>query len=88
MTQHNGVNVKLSNSQVNKLKSAIKNENHVVRRLSPNMIGDSNDQTNFRLELLLRDRQVFSIRKAFSNNSSVDIKFSKTRLSKMILVLC
>ena len=88
MTQHNGVNVKLSNSQVNKLKSAIKNENHVVRRLSPNMIGDSNDQTNFWLELLLRDRQVFSIRKAFSNNSSVDIKFSKTRLSKMILVLC
>ena len=84
MTQHNGVNVKLSNSQVNKLKSAIKNENHVVRRLSPNMIGDSNDQTNFPHELLLTDRQVSSIRKAFSNNSSVDIKFSKTRLSKMI----
>ena len=48
------------------------------------MIGDSNDQTNFPLELLLTDRQVSSIRKAFSNNSSVDIKFSKTRLSKML----
>ena len=84
MTQYNRLNVKLSNSQLNKLKSAIKNENDVVIRLSPNMIGDSNDQTNFPHELLLTDRQVSSIRKAFSNNSSVDIKFSKTQLSKMI----
>ena len=84
MTQYNRVNVKLSNSQLNKLKSAIKNENDVVIRLSPNMIGDSNDKTNFPHEILLTDRQVSSIRKAFSNNSSVDIKFSKTQLSKMI----
>ena len=48
------------------------------------MIGDSNDQTNFPHELLLTNRQVASIRKAFSNNSSVDIKFSKTQWSKMI----
>ena len=48
------------------------------------MIGDSNDETNFPHELLLTDRQVSSIRKAFTNNSSVDIKFSKTQLSKMI----
>ena len=84
MTQYNRVNVKLSTSQLNKLKSAIKNENDVVIRLSPNMIGDSNDQTNFPHELLLTDRQVSSICKAFSNNSSVDVKFSKTQLSKMI----
>ena len=84
MTQYNRVNVKLSNSQLNKLKSAIKNENDVVIRLSPNMIGDSNDKTNFPHELLLTDRQVSSIRKAFANNSSVDIKVSKTHLSKMI----
>ena len=84
MTQHNRVNVKLSNSQLNKLKSAIKNENDVVIRLFPNIIGDSNDKTNFRHELLLTDRQVSSTRKAISNNSSVDIKFSKTQLSKMI----
>ena len=43
------------------------------------MIGDSNDQTNFPHELLLTNRQVVSIRKAFSDNSSVDIKFSKTQ---------
>ena len=84
MTQYNRLNTKLSNSQLNKLKSAIKNENDVVIRLSPNMIGDSNDKTNFPHELLLTDRQVSSIRKAFSNNLSVDIKFSKTQLSKMI----
>ena len=82
MTQYNGVNVKLSNSQHNKVKSAIKNENDVVIRLSSNMIGDSNDKTNFPHELLLTDRQAF--RKAFSNNSSVDIKFSKYQLSKLI----
>ena len=62
MTQCNRVNVKLSNSQLNKLKSAIKNENDVVIRLSPNMIGDSNDKTNFLHELLLTDRQVSSTR--------------------------
>ena len=84
MTQYNRLNTKLSNSQLNKLKSAIKNENDVVIRLSPNMIGDSNDKGNFPHELLLTDRQVSSIRKAFSNNSSADIKFSKTQLSKMI----
>ena len=84
MTQYNRLNLKLSNSQLSKLKSAIKNETDVVIRLSPNMIGDSNDETNFSHKLLLTDRQVSSIRKAFSNNSSVDIKFSKTQLSKII----
>ena len=48
------------------------------------MIGDSNGEANFPHELLLTDRQVYSIRKTFANNSSVDIKFSKTQLSKMM----
>ena len=82
MTQYNRLNVKLSNSQLNKLKSAIKNETELVIRLSPNMIGDSNDETNFPHELLLTDRQVSSICKVFANNSSTNIKFSKTQLSK------
>ena len=84
MTQYNKINIKLSTSQLNKLKSAIKNETEVIIRISPNMIGNSNDETNFLHELLLKDRQVFSIRKAFSNNSSANIKFSKTQVSKMI----
>ena len=82
MTQYNRVNVKLSTSQLNKLKFAIKNENDVVIRLSLNMIGDSNDKGNFPHELLFAE--VSSIRKAFANNSLVDIKFSKAQLSKMI----
>ena len=47
MTQHNSLNVKLSNSQLNKLKSSIKNEADVVLRISSNMISNSNDNTNF-----------------------------------------
>ena len=76
MTQYNGLNVKLSTSQLSKLKSAIKNENDVVLRLSSNMVGNSNDNTNFPHELLLTNRQVENIRKAFANHSSMDIKFS------------
>ena len=82
MTQYNSLNVKLSNSQLNKFKSAIKNETEVVLRLSSNMIGDN--ETNFPHQLLLTNRQVANIRKAFANNSSIDIKLSKTQLSKMI----
>ena len=84
MTQYNSLNVKLSNSQLNKLKSAIKNETDVVLKLSSNMIGNSGDNTNFPHELLLTNRQVANIRKAFANNLSTDIKFSKGQLSKMI----
>ena len=84
MTQYNKINIKQSTSQLNKLKSVIKNETEVIIRISPNMIGDSNDETNFPHELLLTDRQVSTIRKVFSNNSSVNIKSSKTQSSKMI----
>ena len=80
MTQYN--NVKLSNSQLNKLKSAIKNETKVVFRLLSNMIG--NNETNFSYKLLLTDRQVSSLRKSFASHWSADIRLSKTQLSKMI----
>ena len=84
MTQYNRVNVKLLTSQLNKLKSAIKYKNDAVIRLSLNMIGDSNDKDSFPHELLLTNRHVSSIRKAFANNSSADIKFSNAQLSKII----
>ena len=58
MTQHNSLNVKLSNSQLNKLKSSIKNETDIVLRISSNMVGNSNDNTNFPHELLLTNTQV------------------------------
>ena len=82
MTQYNSLNVKLSNSQLNKFKSAIKNENEVVLRLPPNMIGDN--ESNFPHQLLLTNRQVANICKDFANNLSIDIKISKTQLSEMI----
>ena len=82
MTQYNSLNVKLSNSQLNKLKSAIKNETEVVLRLSSNMIGD--DETNFPHKLLLTNRQVSNLRKTFANYLSADIKLSETQLSQMI----
>ena len=84
MTQYNSLNVKLSNSQPNKLKSSIKNETDVVLRISSNMVSNSNDNSNFPHELLLTNRQVANIRKAFAKNTSTDIKLSKTQLSKMI----
>ena len=80
MTQYNSLNVKLSNLQLNKLKPAIKNETKVVLRLSSNMIGD--DETSFPHKLLLTNRQVSNICKAFANFLSTDIKISKTQISK------
>ena len=80
MTKYNSLNVKLSNSKLNKLKAATKNETEVVLRLSSNMIGDN--ETNFPHKLLLTNRQVASLGKA--NYLSADIKLSKTQLSKMI----
>ena len=82
MTQYNSLNVKLSNSQLNRLKSAIKNETEVVLRLSSNTIGDN--ETNFHHKLLLTNRQVANLCKAFANHLSTDIKLSKTQLSTMI----
>ena len=82
MTKYNKLNVKLSNSQLNKLKSTIKNETEVVLRLSSNKIGD--DETNFPHKLLLTNRQVSKLCKAFANKLSSDIKLSKTQISKMI----
>ena len=65
MKQYSSLNVKLSNSQLNKLKSQIKNETEAVLKLSSNMVGD--DETNFRHKLLLTNRQVLILRKAFAN---------------------
>ena len=90
------MNIKLFISQINKLKLAVintnevtlkitvKNANKVTLKLSSNMIGNSNDETNFPHNLLLTDRHVSKIRKSFANNSSDKIKLSKTQLSKIV----
>ena len=78
MTQNNTLNVELSNSQLNKLKSGIKNNTEVTLRISSNVVGDSNDKNNFSHKLLLNNTQVSKFRKAFANGSSANIKLSKT----------
>ena len=47
MTQYNTLNVNLFNSQLNKLKSGIKNSTEVILKISWNVVGDSNDENNF-----------------------------------------
>ena len=74
MLQYNSLNVKLSKSELNKLKSAIKNETDVVLKLSSNMIGNSDDETNYPHKLFLTNRQVVNLRKAFPKHTSSDIK--------------
>ena len=83
MTKYNSLNVRLLNSQLNKLKSAIKNQTDAFLRLSSNMIGNSDDETNFPHKLLLTNRQVANLHKAFANDTSADIKLSKAQLNEM-----
>ena len=83
MTQYNTLNVKLSNSQLNKLKSGIKNGTEATLKLSSNLIGNFNDETNFSHKLLLTSTQVSMIHKIFANGLSANIKFSKTQLSNI-----
>ena len=54
----------------------------MVLRLSSHMIGD--DETNFPHKVLLTNRQVANLHKAFANNLSTNIKLSKPQISKMI----
>ena len=82
MTQYHSLNVKLSNSHLNNLKSPIKNQTEVFLRLSSYMIG--NNETNFSHKLLLINRQVANLRKVFANYFSTDIKLSKTQFSNII----
>ena len=77
------MNLKLSNSQLNKSNSAIKNGTDLILRLSSYMIGNSDDKVNFPHKLLLTNRQVANICKVFTNHTSTDIKLSKAQLTKM-----
>ena len=80
MTQYNALNVKLFNSQLNKLKSEMKNG---TLKLSSNVVGDTTDETNFSHKLLLTNTQVLKIPKAFAINSSANIKLLQAQFSKI-----
>ena len=77
MTHCSTLNEKLSNSQLNEPKSGIKNRTKVTLNLLPNMIGKSNDNTNFLNKLLLFNTQVPRFCKDVAHGSSAYIKLSK-----------
>ena len=82
MTKYNTLNVKLSNSQLNKLTSGIKNGAQVTLNLSSNVVGDCNYEINFPHKLLLlTDTQVSRLHKAFP---LANINFLKTQMPKML----
>ena len=81
MSQYNALNIKLSNSQFNNLKSGRKNRTEATLNLSSNLIGNSNDETNFPHKLLFTNTKVSRIRKFIVSGSSANIKlFLKTYL--------
>ena len=72
----------MSDSQLNKLTSGIKSGAEVTLNISSNVIENSNDETNFLHTLILTNRQVSRLRQPFANNSTANMKLSKTHLSK------
>ena len=84
MVHYNTLNVKFSDSQLNKLSSGIQNGTLVTLNLSTNAIDDANDKASFLHKLLRTNMQVSKIRKAFANISATNINFSRNQLSKMV----
>ena len=83
MVQYSKVNVKLSDAQLEKLKTAVKNKTGTALRMSLKMF-NGNDLP---YELLLTTRQKTKLRNAFNNNMSTDLKLSKAQISKIIYSL-
>ena len=79
MVEYNTVNSKLSNSQLNKLKTAVKNNAGATLRISARMFNSD----NLSHELLLTTRQTTKLRSAIENNMSTDDKLSKAQISKI-----
>ena len=80
MVEYSKVNVKLSDSQIKKLKDAVKDNAGTTLRINFKMF-DKNDSPH---ELLLTTRQKTKLRNASNNNTSADLKLSKTQIVKMI----
>ena len=80
MVEYSKLNVKLSDTQLKKLKSAFKNKPATTLRMSLKML-DGNDLP---YELLLTTRQKTKLRNAFNNNMSTDLRLSKAQISKII----
>ena len=80
MLEYNTVNATLSDSQLNKLKSAVKNRQGITLRINARMFSAN----NLLHELLLTTRQTTKkLRNAIENNISTDIRLSKAQISKI-----
>ena len=80
MVEYNKIKVKLSDSQLNKLKSAVKNQTWVTLRMNIKMLNGN----NLPHDLLLITRQKTRLTNALENNTSTDIKLSRVQISKII----
>ena len=79
MVEYSKVNVKLTDTQLKKLKTAVKNKTGTTLRISLKMVNGN----NLPHELLLITRQNTKLRNAFNNNISTDLKLSKTQITKI-----
>ena len=80
MVEYSKVNVRLSDTQLKKLKTAVKDNTRTILRINLKMF----DGNNLPHELLLTTRQKKKLRNAFNNNMSTDIKLSKAQITKII----
>ena len=80
MVEYTKVNVKLSDSQIKKLKDAVQDNTGTTSRISLKIF-NGNDLPH---ELLLTTRQKTKIRNAVNNNTSTDLKLSKAQINKII----
>ena len=80
MVEYSKVNVKLSDMQLKKLKTAVENKTGTTLRMNLKMF-NGNDLLH---ELLLTARQKTKLRNLFNNNMSNDLKLSKAQISKII----
>ena len=80
MVEYSKVNVKLTDTQLKKLKNAVKNKTGTTLRINLKMLNGN----NLPHELLLTTRQKIKLRNAFNNNMSTDIKLSKAQITKII----
>ena len=80
MVEYSKINVKLSDTQLKKLKIAAKDNTGATLRMSLRMTNEN----NLPHELLLTERQKTKLKNAFGNNMSTDIKLSKAQISKII----
>ena len=80
MVEYSKANVKLSDKQLKKLKTAVENKTETTLRMSLKML----DEKDLRHEFLLTTRQKLKLRNAFNNKISTDLKHSRAEISKIV----